>query len=85
MNRQPIKRTGRCVHCSGLREAHAEDGTCPVSGHTKYATMALPEGITCADCHHCQRCVALFGQLPEDEACQFFPIRFHQVAARATA
>lgn len=84
MNRQPIKRSGRCVECSRPREAHAEDGTCP-GGHSKYGTIALPEGITCADCHHCNRCVAIFGQLAEDEQCQFFPVRFRQLAVGASA
>ncbi len=36
---------------------------------------ALPEGKTCADCVHVRRCVEMFGQKPEDTACQFIPSR----------
>lgn len=74
--RAPVKRDGRCVNCSRPRESHAEDGDCPGSGRGKYATMDLADGKTCADCRHVERCCSIFGQLPEDESCQFFPVRF---------
>ena len=38
--------------------------------------MDLPEGKTCADCAHCQRCCAMFGHIPGDEACDWSPSRF---------
>lgn len=38
--------------------------------------MHLPEGKTCADCRHCDRCCAMFGHIPEDEVCDWFPSRF---------
>jgi hypothetical protein len=65
-----------CVYCSGLRESHHADGRCKCSGGTSYATMALADGVTCADCVHVERCCSIFGQLPEDQSCQFYPVRF---------
>lgn len=38
--------------------------------------MALPRGQTCHDCQHCARCVAMFGHIPEDEVCDWYPSRF---------
>ena len=80
--REPTLRTGRCVHCSRPKSVHAEDN-CP-GGNTQYATTSLPEGITCADCVHANRCCAIFGQLPEDESCQFYPVRFHEKRSKQT-
>lgn len=75
LSRKPTPRSGRCVHCSRPLAAHAEDGACP-GGRTRYGTMASAEGVTCADCKHTERCCVIFGQLPEDESCHFFPVRF---------
>jgi hypothetical protein len=80
--RKPVNRSGRCVQCSRPKESHAEDGTCR-GGHGRYATMALAPGVTCADCAHVERCCAIFGQLPEDESCQFYPIRFRPLPVAA--
>lgn len=41
--------------------------------------MLLPDGITCLSCHHCKRCMALFGQKETDTSCQFYPSRFSQI------
>jgi len=71
-------RSERCVKCRQLREAHPTK-TCP-----EWQTMNLPQNITCADCIHVDRCCLIFGQLPEDERCQFFPMRFRH-AGSATA
>lgn len=38
--------------------------------------MVLPEGMTCGDCYHCARCVAIFGHVPADEVCDWYPSRF---------
>lgn len=38
--------------------------------------MSLPEGKTCGDCVHVRRCTAMFGHIPEDEACDWSPSRF---------
>lgn len=43
--------------------------------------MDLPEGKSCADCRHCQRCCAIFGHVPEDEVCDWFPSRFSETVA----
>lgn len=40
--------------------------------------MNLPEGKTCADCAHCRRCCAIFGHIPKDEVCDFYPSRFKE-------
>lgn len=79
----PAKRTGRCIHCSRPKEGHAEDGNCPGSGRTKYDTMELAPGVTCADCVHVKRCCSIFGQIPEDESCQFYPSRFRAATVSA--
>lgn len=76
--RKPSPRSGRCVQCGRPRDQHSEAGACP-DGLSQYATMSLPEGITCGDCVHVPRCCCIFGQLPEDEICQFFPIRFRRI------
>lgn len=39
--------------------------------------MLLDDGVTCASCAHCSRCVTLFGQKAEGTSCQFYPSRFH--------
>lgn len=36
----------------------------------------LPEGKTCADCRHLDRCVAMFAGFPEATACDWQPSRF---------
>lgn len=38
--------------------------------------MNLPEGKTCADCVHCSRCCAIFGHIPQDQVCDWYPSRF---------
>jgi hypothetical protein len=52
-------------------------------GHTKeHKAMDLPEGKTCADCAHCRRCTAMFGHIPQDEVCDWYPSRFQPKAAK---
>lgn len=43
--------------------------------------MRLPEGKTCGDCVHCNRCCTMFGHAPADTSCDWHPIRFRQQAA----
>ncbi|WP_159969761.1 hypothetical protein [Pseudomonas sp. 9Ag] len=38
--------------------------------------MDLPDGKTCGDCVHCRRCTLMFGHIPADEVCDWFPSRF---------
>jgi hypothetical protein len=45
------------------------------------AEMRLPEGKTCGDCVHCSRCCAIFGHVPEDTSCDWWPSRYIGVAA----
>lgn len=40
--------------------------------------MDLPEGKTCGDCAYCRRCCAMFGHIPEDEVCDFYPSRYKE-------
>lgn len=40
--------------------------------------MKLPEGKTCADCLHCRKCTSMFGAKPENNYCDFYPVRFVQ-------
>lgn len=47
------------------------DGSCDPS-----TCMVLPDGFSCGDCRHLQRCTQLFGAAPERRFCDFFPRRF---------
>ena len=40
--------------------------------------MNLPEGKTCGDCNHIRRCQGMFGHIPEDEVCDWIPVKFSQ-------
>ena len=42
--------------------------------------MCLPDGMTCHDCVHVDRCVAMFGVQPSNAYCDFFPRRFSRAA-----
>lgn len=42
----------------------------------KRQCMYLPDGKTCADCVHVERCTLMFGAKPENTSCGFEPIRF---------
>src|SRR5262245_39038649 len=44
--------------------------------------MSLPEGKTCADCFHFERCTALFNPNQAPEVCDFAPSQFEQRGAR---
>lgn len=39
-------------------------------------SMWLPDGKTCSDCVHLDRCVAMFGGDPNGTACDWSPSRF---------
>lgn len=47
--------------------------------------MELPEGKTCADCAHCKRCCAIYGHIPADEVCDWYPSRYLPVSPATTA
>jgi len=52
---------------------------CCVDGSCASDTcMGLPDGKTCGDCIHIARCEAIFGHVPEDTYCDFFPRRFKE-------
>lgn len=81
-DRQPLQRRTRCVHCAREESAH-KDGLCPrfspsdTAPREHFATLNLPAGKTCGDCVHIPRCEAIFGHIPADETCDWFPIRYH--------
>ncbi len=75
--RQPFTRRDRCVECGQSRSMHTgEELLCRSDARSTYKTLNLPEGKTCADCVHTTRCCSIFGHVPADETCDFFPIRF---------
>lgn len=82
--RAGFARQDRCVHCGRPEAQHFKyDGKLICEGSAgeavkTFQTLNLPPGKTCADCVHTPRCVAIFGMIPEDQACDFFPIRFQQ-------
>lgn len=47
-------------------------------GSAEARQMDLPAGKTCADCVHSRRCCAIYGHIPEDEVCDWYPSRFQQ-------
>lgn len=51
-----------------MRRGHAHDAD--------GKAMQLPAGKACADCRHCARCCGIFGHIPADEVCDFYPSRF---------
>jgi len=38
--------------------------------------MSLPQGKTCADCNHFNRCSSMFGTWADRTECDFYPIFF---------
>jgi hypothetical protein len=80
MNRQPFQRRDRCVTCAAPKDQHqAESLICVGSAGRagkQYGTLDLPEGKTCGDCVHIDRCQAMFGHIPEDQTCDWYPARF---------
>lgn len=68
-----------CVHCGRDRDSHGPNLKCVGSASElsrHFATMDLPEGKTCNNCHFVKHCCALYGKHPEDKTCDFFPVRF---------
>lgn len=47
-----------------------------LSGEPQDDGMNLPEGKTCGDCLHMKRCFAMFGHIPADEVCDWYPSRY---------
>lgn len=49
------------------------------------AEMMLPPGKTCGDCIFCRHCCAIYGHVPADTKCDFWPSRYkeHPVIDRA--
>lgn len=48
--------------------------------HCRHQCMYLPEGKTCSDCVHIERCTFLMGTRvkPQNTSCDFEPIRFRE-------
>ncbi len=53
-------------------------GCCVDNECTKETCMSLPKGKSCGDCVYIERCQDLFGHVPTDTNCSFFPRRFRQ-------
>lgn len=47
--------------------------------HPVQEDMKLPEGKTCGDCIHFERCVMLFGCPKTNDHCDWSPSRFIQI------
>jgi len=41
--------------------------------------MMLPQGKTCKNCVHCERCTSMFGKKETDMSCDFYPIRYYEI------
>lgn len=69
-----------CVECGYPKDRHDENGNCPGSAGRagkRYATMALPEGRTCADCRNLKKfCGPVIGYKGDETSCDYFPVRF---------
>jgi hypothetical protein len=63
-----------------------EEGFTPYAGQEPEidydAAMRLPAGKTCGDCAHVRKCVAMFGHVPADTSCDFYPSRFRPAVAQ---
>lgn len=66
----------RCIECRRPKEAHGPGGECPYPNKTRYGTMDLPAGKTCADCVHIRFCTGFLGDVKANTHCDWFPIRF---------
>ena len=70
----------RCVNCNASKETHTQpDLTCLGSAGRagkRYATLELPEGKTCGDCVHFERCEWLISCKRDRTSCDWHPIRF---------
>lgn len=47
--------------------------------------MLLPKGSNCGNCHHIQRCKAMFGHTETDNYCDWSPSRFIPVRTEGAA
>jgi hypothetical protein len=45
-------------------------------GCTPDTCMNLPDGLTCGDCYHINKCSKIFGHTSTDTYCDWFPRRF---------
>jgi hypothetical protein len=54
------------------------NGCCADKACTPATCMDLPEGKTCGDCFHAERCKAIFGHQDTDTYCDWFPRRFRE-------
>jgi hypothetical protein len=54
----------------------SEQGCCVDRRCSETTCMNLPPGTTCGDCRHITRCGAIFGHVPTDTYCDWFPRKF---------
>ncbi len=54
-------------------------GCCTDRACTPADCMRLPLGVTCGDCLHVAKCVAMFGKKPTDTTCDWFPRKFIKI------
>lgn len=53
-------------------------GCCADKSCTPKTCMNLPDGKTCGDCVHIERCEGIFGHTETDTVCDWFPRKFRQ-------
>jgi len=53
-----------------------KQGCCLDNDCTSKTCMNLPDGQTCGDCKHVDRCVALVGAKRTNTVCDWFPRKF---------
>ncbi len=75
-----------CIECGQTKDLHIGHSLfCPgLMGkvmETTYATRALPEGRTCADCVNFKlHCKKLLGYTGAETSCDWHPVRFLSIA-----
>jgi hypothetical protein len=56
--------------------AEVNEPKCGGCGDCCGCLSALPDGKTCGDCRHADRCVRIFASQRTDLFCQFVPMRW---------
>jgi hypothetical protein len=80
---------GRCVTCGCTKDQHILEGQrlkCSGSaGKAGYSfgSMDLPDGKHCRDCIHIHFCTGFIGDVKDNTACDWFPIRFYPAPGTA--
>ena len=61
-----------------MANARNKHGCCTDKACTDATCMELPVGKTCSNCVHERRCCTIFGHVPTDTYCDWFPRRFKE-------